>query len=601
MSYQYTTQGYNVTNAGRRIVVDPITRIEGHLRIEANVSEDNVITNAVSSGTLFRGIEIILKGRDPRDAWAFTQRICGVCTGTHALASIYAVENALGIDVPDNANIIRNIMQLCLWFHDHLVHLYHLAGLDWVDVVSASKADPKETSRLAQSLSPWPNSSPGYFADIKEKLLKVLGSGQLGIFKNGYWGHPAYKLPPEANLMATAHYLEALDFQKEAAKIHTVFGGKNPHPNWLVGGMPCSLNVNRHGAADVINMERLELVRGIIARCRTFARQVIIPDIIALAKFYPDWLNLGGGLSGKCVLAYGAFPDIANDFSEKSLLMPRGAVINGNFAEVLPVDLTDPDEIHEGVGHSWYAYPEGTTALHPFNGVTEPRFALGPHAKASKTEIKELDETAGYSWIKTPVWRGHTMEVGPLARMLVAYAKKTPDIVELVDDFLKAADAKVENMHSTLGRIAARSLEAAWAADKMAYSLDKLMDNLKNGVVSTANMEKWSPDTWPASAKGVGFTEAPRGALGHWVSIKNKKIENYQCVVPTTWNAAPRGPKGELGAYEASLMNTPMAIPEQPLEILRTIHSFDPCLACATHILGPDGSELLSVRCDKNF
>lgn len=601
MSYEYSTQGYTVTNAGRRIVVDPVTRIEGHLRCEVNLNADNVITNAVSSGTIFRGIEIILKGRDPRDAWAFTERICGVCTGTHALASIHAVENALNIKIPDNANIIRNLMQLCLWYHDHLVHLYHLAGLDWVDVVSAAKGDPKKTSELAQSLSPWPNSSPGYFAEVKGRLVKVIESGQLGIFKNGYWGHPAYKLTPEANLMVVAHYLEALDFQKDVVKIHTVFGGKNPHPNWLVGGVPCSLNLDAPGGADVINAERLNLVQEVITRCRTFAQQVVIPDTVALAKFYTDWLKIGGGLSNKSVLAYGAFPSIANDFSDKSLLMPPGAIINGNFNEVLPVDLKDLKEIQEGVGRSWYTYPGGVAALHPFEGITDPHFKLGPDTKGTTTDIKELDENAPYSWLKTPMWKGHTMEVGPLARVLVAYARKDAEICDMVDRFCSMTGATLPDLQSTLGRIAARSLETVWSAEKMQFFFDKLVANIKNGVTSTANTTQWSPDTWPATAKGVGFTEAPRGALGHWISIKDKKIERYQCIVPTTWNAAPRGPKGELSAYEASLMNTRMAVPDQPLEILRTLHSFDPCLACATHILGPDGSELLTVHSDKNF
>lgn len=602
MAYEYTTEGYTVTNAGRRIVVDPITRIEGHLRCEVNLNDENVITNAVSCGTLFRGIEIILKNRDPRDAWAFAERICGVCTGTHALASVRAVEDALKIEIPDNANIIRNLMELCLCFHDHLVHTYQLAGLDWIDVISASKGDPKEASALAQSLSPWPDSSPGYFAEVKNRLLKIVESGQLGIFKNGYWGHPAYKLPPEANLMLVAHYLEALNFQKEVVKIHTVFGGKNPHPNWLVGGVPLSLNLDAKGASDVINAERLELVQKIIGLCRVFAQQVVLPDTLALGKFYNDWLHIGGGLSKMSVLAYGGFPAIANDYSEKSLLMPGGAVINGNFDEVLPVNLSDPKEIQEAVMHSWYTYPAGDTALHPFDGITDPHYVLGSGTKGTETDIRELDEEARYSWIKTPLWRGHPMEVGPLARTLVAYAQKRDDVVSAVDDFCGRLGVPVTALQSTLGRIAARSMEVGWMAEKMQYFFDKLVVNLKNGITATANTAKWDPDSWPdGEVRGIGFAEAPRGSLGHWVIIDQRKIRRYQCVVPTTWNAAPRGPNGELGPYEAALMGTHMDIPTQPLEILRTIHSFDPCLACATHILGPDGSELLRVRMDKNF
>ncbi len=366
--------------------------------------------------------------------------------------------------------------------------------------------------------------------------------------------------------------------------------------------MPCSLNLDAKGAADVINAERLELVRKIIGRCREFARQVVLPDTLALGMFYKDWLNIGGGLSETSVLAYGGIPDIANDYGDKSLLMPRGAVINGNFEEVLPVSLTDPEEIQESVGHSWYTYPGGGTALHPYDGITEPHYALGPSTKGTATDIRELDEQGRYSWLKTPLWHGHQMEVGPLARTLVAYAKKHEETVAAVDDFCGRLGAPVTALQSTLGRIAARSLELAWSAEKMQYFFDKLIANLKNGDASTANTTRWLPESWPETeVRGVGFTEAPRGALGHWVVIKNRKIERYQCIVPTTWNAAPRGPKGELGAYEASLMGTHMDIPEQPLEILRTIHSFDPCLACATHILGQDGSELFRVRVDKCF
>jgi hydrogenase large subunit len=301
-----TPNGFNLDNSGQRVVVDPVTRIEGHLRIEVNLDKENVIRNAVSTGTMWRGLEVILKGRDPRDAWAFTERICGVCTGTHALTSVRAVEDALAIQIPENANTIRNLMHHTLYVHDHLVHFYHLHALDWVDVVSALKADPKATSELAQSISPWAKSSPGYFRDLQNRLKRFVESGQLGPFKNGYWGHPAYKLPPEANLMATAHYLEALDFQKEIVKIHTIFGGKNPHPNWLVGGVPCSINVNDVGGVGAINMERLNLVSSIIDRSIEFVEQVYIPDLLAIASFYKDWLH-GGGLSNQCLMSYGDF------------------------------------------------------------------------------------------------------------------------------------------------------------------------------------------------------------------------------------------------------------------------------------------------------
>jgi len=593
----YETQGFKLDNSGKRVVVDPVCRIEGHLRVEVNLDSNNVIRNAVSTGTMWRGLEVILKGRDPRDAWAFTERICGVCTGTHALTSVRAVEDALSIQIPDNANIIRNLMQLNLYIHDHLVHFYHLHALDWVDVVSSLKADPKKTSELAQSISSWPLSSPGYFRDIQNRLKKFVESGQLGPFANAYWGNPAYKLPPEANLMAVAHYLEALDFQKEIVKVHTIFGGKNPHPNWLVGGVPCAINLEGAGAVGAINMERLNLVKSIIDRCTEFVEQVYIPDLLAIGSFYKGWLY-GGGLSSKNLLSYGDVPLKANDYSAGNLMLPRGAIINGKLDEIHPVDLRDPEQVQEYVAHSWYKYPDENLGLHPWDGVTEPNFVLGPNTKGTKTNIKELDEGAKYSWIKAPRWRGHAMEVGPLSRMVLGYLqpKQYPEIHGLVDGALKHLDVPVTALFSTLGRTAARGLETAYCVKLQAREFDRLMANLKAGDLNTANIDKWEPKTWPAEAKGVGFTEAPRGALGHWIKIKDTRIDNYQCVVPTTWNGGPRDHKGQIGAFEASLMDTPVAKADEPLEILRTLHSFDPCLACSTHVMSPDGQEMTTVK-----
>ena len=590
-----TPNGFSLDNSGQRIVVDPVTRIEGHLRIEVNIDESNIIRNAVSTGTMWRGLEVILKGRDPRDAWAFTQRICGVCTGTHALTSVRAVEDALAIQIPENANIIRNIMQLTLQVHDHLVHFYHLHALDWVDVVSALSADPKATSELAQSISNWPKSSPGYFRDLQTRLTKFVESGQLGLFRNGYWGHAAYKLPPEANLMAVAHYLEALDFQKEIKKIHTVFGGKYPHPNWLVGGVPCPINVSETGAVGAINIERLNLVKQIIDQSRVFVEQVYLPDLMAIASFYKDW-TYGGGLSSMNVMSYGDIPEYANDYSAGNLLLPRGAIINGNLNEVHEVDLRDSEEIQEFVSHSWYSYADEDIGLHPWDGVTEPNFKLGENAKGTKTRIDQIDEEAKYSWIKSPRWKGHAMEVGPLARYIIGYAQNNPEFKEPVEKVLTDLGLPVSALFSTLGRTAARGLECVWAAEKLQYFYGRLIDNIRAGDTATANTERWDPSTWPKDVKGVGFTEAPRGALGHWVHIKDTRIENYQAVVPTTWNAGPRDGQGNIGAYEASLLDTPVDNAEQPLEILRTIHSFDPCLACSTHVMSPEGEELADVK-----
>ncbi|PPD03788.1 MAG: hydrogenase 2 large subunit [Methylobacter sp.] len=596
MTVTSTPNGFHLDDAGRRVVVDPVTRIEGHMRCEVNVDQDNFIRNAVSSGTMWRGLEVILKGRDPRDAWAFVQRICGVCTGTHALTSIRAVEDALNIKIPENANSIRNLMQLSLQVHDHLVHFYHLHALDWVNPVNALKADPIATSQLQQKISPSnPKSSPGYFRDTQNRLKKFVESGQLGPFKNGYWSNPAYLLPPEADLIAVTHYLEALDFQKEIIKVRTIFGGKDPHPNWLVGGVPCAINIDGVGAVGGVNMERLNFVSSIIDRTITFIDQVYIPDLLAIAQFYKGWLY-GGGLSGTSVLAYGDIPDKANDYSAANLLMPRGAIINGDLSKVHEVDLTDPEQIKEYVPHSWYSYPDEAIGLHPWDGVTDPNYKLGPKTKGSRTNIEELDESAKYSWIKAPRWRGHAMEVGPLARYVVGYAQGNKEITEQINVVLKTLDVPVSALFSTLGRTAARGLEAQWAAGKMRYFMDKLIANIKSGDLATANVERWDPDTWPKSVKGVGFTEAPRGALGHWLKIEDTKIANYQCVVPTTWNGSPRDEQGNIGAFEAALMNTKVERPEEPVEILRTLHSFDPCLACSTHVMSPDGQELTQVK-----
>ena len=596
MTVTSTPNGFNLNDAGRRVIVDPVTRIEGHMRCEVNIDEDNIIRNAISSGTMWRGLEVILKGRDPRDAWAFVQRICGVCTGTHALTSVRAVEDALKIKIPENANSIRNLMQLSLQVQDHLVHFYHLHALDWVNPVNALKADPVATSALQQSSSPHtPKSSPGYFRDTQNRLKKFVESGQLGPFKNGYWTNPAYLLPPEADLMAVTHYLEALDFQKDIMKIRTVFGGKDPHPNWLVGGVPCAINIDGVGASGAINMERLNLVSSIIDRTIAFIDQVYIPDLLAIAGFYKGWMY-GGGISGQSLLSYGDIPDDANDYSAANLLMPRGAIINGDLSKVHEVDLTDPEQIKEFIPHSWYKYPDESLGLHPWDGVTEPNYKLGPNTKGDRTHIQELDEAAKYSWIKAPRWRGHAMEVGPLARYVIGYAQGNKEITEQINFVLKTLDVPVTALFSTLGRTAARGLEAQWAAGKMRYFMDKMIANIKSGDLATANVAKWDPETWPSSVKGVGFTEAPRGALGHWLKIENTKIANYQCVVPTTWNGSPRDEQGNIGAFEAALMNTKVERPEEPVEILRTLHSFDPCLACSTHIISPDGTELTQVK-----
>lgn len=581
----------------RKVVVDPITRIEGHLRIQAVLNEDNVIVDAMSTGTMWRGLEVILKGRDPRDAWAFVERICGVCTGIHALSAVRAVEDALGIQIPPNANIIRNLMNATLYCQDHVTHFYQLHGLDWIDLISALDADPKITSEIQQKISPHPLSSPAYFKSIQEKLRKFVASGELGIFANAYWGNPAYKLPSEVNLLGVTHYLEALDFQREIVKVHTILGGKNPHPNYLVGGVPCPINMNNTGAQGItINQVWMNHMIDVADKTIRFIDEVYYPDLIAIASFYKDWFKIGGGLSSKNLLCYGDFPRYAGDWSEKSLLMPNGAVIDGKFDEIHHVDLKDPEQIKEFVDHSWYEYPIEDEGLHPWSGITVPNFKLGNDSEGTKTDIRWLGSENKYSWIKAPRWKGHAMETGPLARMAVAYAKNMPIQTELTDRALSELNVPFEALFSTLGRTLARCLEARMMAHEMRRCLTQLTDNIRGGDEVAANMEKWDPSTWPEVCRGAGPAEAPRGALGHWCVIKNGAIDNWQAVVPSTWNASPRDPSGQTGAYEAALIATPVAVADQPLEILRTIHSFDPCLACATHLFDTEGSELCSVK-----
>jgi hydrogenase large subunit len=572
-----------------RVVVDPITRIEGHLRVEVQMQGDR-IHQAYSSGTMVRGIEIIMRGRDPRDAWAFTQRICGVCTLVHGMASIRAVEDALKYEIPPNAQLIRNLMIGSQYVLDHVMHFYHLHALDWVDVVSALGADAAATADLAQSVSPsWPKSSEGYFRDVKKKLQTFVEGGQLGIFANAYWGHPAYKLPPEANLMAVAHYLEALSWQRDVAKLHAIFGGKNPHPNFVVGGVPSPIDLNSDSA---INAERLQIVQKILDMMKVFVDQVYVPDTLAIASFYKDWFGRGEGLGN--FLSFGDLPSrTMNDVD--SFLFPRGAILARNINEIHEVDFADPNGIQEFVSHAWYDYSGGKNqGLHPWEGETKLDYAGrgGPAAPYQQLNVED-----GYSWLKSPRWNGHSMEVGPLARVLLLYARGHAQTRELVDYTLHTLDAPVSALFSTLGRTAARTLETKIVADAMQGWMDQLLGNIRAGDTRTFNEIKWNPSSWPGEARGVGVHEAPRGGLSHWIVIKNGLIDNYQCVVPSTWNAGPRDANGVPGAYEAALQdNHQLYDPEQPIEILRTIHSYDPCLACAVHVADENGKELIQVK-----
>ncbi len=581
----------------QRVVVDPITRIEGHLRIEAATDAEGNISKAYSSGTSVRGIETILKGRDPRDAWAFAQRICGVCTLVHGMASVRSVENALGYPIPKNAQLIRNLMIAAQYIHDHVMHFYHLHALDWVDVVSALKADPKETSSIAQSISDYPKSSPGYFKDVQKRVQGFVESGQLGIFAKGYWGHPEYKLPPEVNLLAVAHYLEALAWQRDAVKLHAIFGGKNPHPNVLVGGAPSPISVEGStqaggSSATALNVVGLQQVRDVIENMQTFVEQVYLPDTKAIASYYKDWFKRGGGVDN--YLTFGDFPMNGMD-DPSSFLIPSGAILGRDLSKIHPVDPNDPEQLKEFVSHSWYDYSTGNReGLHPYEGETNLNYAGrgGP-----KPPYSQLDVDDGYSWLKSPRWRGKPMEVGPLARVLMLYASGHEPTKELADQTLKELDLPLEAMFSTMGRTASRSLESKIVADMMMPWWQNLVENIKSGDLAVHNEQYWEPSSWPKEARGVGILEAPRGALAHYIVIKDEKIDNYQAVVPSTWNAGPLDSEGQHGPYEASLMdNHALHDPKQPLEVLRTVHSFDPCLACAVHLTDPDGEEMMEVK-----
>lgn len=543
---------------GQRVVIDPITRIEGHLRIEVEIANGKV-AQAWSSGTLFRGLELILKGRDPRDAHLFTQRVCGVCTYVHSLASVRAVDHAVHVTVPPNARIIRNLLLGAQFLHDHMVHFYHLHALDWVDVLEALKADPKKTAALAAQVSTAPKTGVNDFKRVKGRLQKLVDSEQLGIFANGYWGHPAYKLSPEMNLLIFSHYLEALRQQARTARLHAVFGGKNPHTQSLVvGGVTCATD---------LTADRIAQFRYLWAETMDFVKNVYIPDVVAMAPFYKEWGHLG---SSSDFLVYGDFPQTEKE--PESFMFPRGAIFDRKVSQVEAIDL---ELVEEHVKHSWY---EGDLALHPSRGRTEPRH-------------DSLNVEERYSWMKAPRYREKPVEVGPLARMLVAYGKGHEPSRKAVDGFLKAVDMPMESLFSTLGRTAARALETQIIGEAMEGWLQDLVENLKkddNKIYQEYEM--------PAESSGVGLNEVPRGALGHWIQVKEQKIENYQMVVPSTWNLGPRCAQGHPSPVEQALVGTPVADPRRPVEILRTVHSFDPCIACAVHVIDPDTNEVYKFQ-----
>ena len=627
----------------KHVVVDPITRIEGHLRVEIQVDEaSGKVTDAISSGTAWRGLELVMNDRDPRDAWAYIQRICGVCTSSHALGCLRAVEDAFGITIPKNAHYIRNIIAACLGHQDHIIHFYHLHALDWVSPLEALKADPAATAALQNTVlqtyrlpfrgpaafdtdaypHDFPIASPDYYAAIKAKVQKIVDSGQLGIFSAQWWDHPDYQLlPPEVHLMAISHYLEMLDKQKDLVVPHVVFGGKNPHPHYVLGGMPCSISMEDGNAP--INTARLAIVDRSINQARHMMNDYYLPDVLAIGHLYVQkGYTSGGGLAKKRVLAFGMFPEEPfsgasnGDFFKNLLVRCNGVVedfasgvMNAKVYDFTEKDLTEADGVAESVEHGWYEYKGGDDkALHPWEGETTPHYT--EPKEGTKTEWKALNEQGKYSWLKTPKWRGKLCEVGPLARYIVLYTKAKQGllgdltwaeqmIVDQIDAVTKVLNVPVEAwLPSTVGRTAARALDAQLQAEISKYFFDKLVANIKSGDTRVVNNDKWDPSTWPKEAKGVGLYEAPRGALSHWAVIKDGKIAHYQAVVPTTWNACPRDDAEGHGAYEMSMMDTPVKVADKPLEIVKAVRSFDPCMACSTHLFNAKGEKIRVVTTD---
>ncbi len=567
---------------GKRITIDPITRIEGHLRIEVEV-DGSRIKNAWSSSQMWRGIEVILRNRAPEDAWIITQRICGVCTTVHAIASVRAVENALGLEVPLNAQYIRNIIIGAHALHDHIVHFYHLSAVDWVDVVSALQADPKKTAKIAQSLSSWPHNGISDFKAVQEKLKKFVESGQVGPFANGYWGHPSMKLPPEVNLLAVTHYLQALEYQRYAVNAYGILGGKNPNiQNLAIGGVANAINLENQAT---LNMEKLMKVKFLLEKAIAFVKQVYLPDVIAIASFYPEWLEYGRGVDN-----YLAVPDMPLDTKGTLFDLPGGTIFNGDLSTFTPIkSFNDPyfkENIKESIYHSWY---DGDWTKHPWDEETVPKYT-------------GYDVSKKYSWTKAPRFvreeRLYPMQVGPLAQVLVGYASGHSLIKKYVNfsvNKLKGLTGKkigLEHLRSTAGRHLARAIRAAVISDLVLKHWQLLVDNIAKGDTTI-----WNEYYYPNSEiRGVGFHEAPRGTLSHWVVISNGRIKNYQAVVPSTWNSSPRDANGRRGPYEESLIGNPVVDVKKPLEVLRTVHSFDPCIACAVHVFDPHKKEGVEVK-----
>jgi hydrogenase large subunit len=559
-----------------RVVIDPVTRIEGHLRVEV-LAEGGEITEAWSQTTQFKGIEMVLANRDPRDAWAFAQRICGVCTVVHAIASVRAVEDALQYPVPRAADLIRNLVLGSQMVQDHVIHFYHLHALDFVNVANVPNADVDAAVAAAVDLEPrYALNSVARFAAVKDQVSRILASGQLSIFTNGYWDHPDYRLPAEVDLIAVSHYLDALTWQREIIRINTIFGGKNPHPNFLVGGMASAINMDNE---ITINQVKLNQVQGMIAQIIDFVENVYLPDVLAILSAYPDYLDIGRANPSFMALGKGGY-NCAGYPTPPDGFRP-GVMLDGRL-EVVDLDL---DKIEEYATSGWYRYSAGDVGLQPWVGETVPDYT-GP-----TPPYDWLADNERYTWSKAPRYDGRAVQVGPMPRVLSAYVQGDAETRDDVDPILRRLGAVPEQMNSTAGRILARAIEAVEMSRQLQRWFDDLSTGIQAGDTATFNPDKWDKDTWPTAAKGVGFAEVARGTLSHWVRVTDGAISNYQAVVPSTWNGCGRA-NGERGPYEESLVPHPLVRPEQPLEPLRTIHSFDPCQSCGIHVLDVTGAEV---------
>ncbi|KKZ57845.1 hydrogenase 2 large subunit [Haemophilus haemolyticus] len=563
----------------KRISIDPITRIEGHLRIDCEI-ENGVVTNAWSSGTMWRGMENIVKGSDPRDAWMIMQRICGVCTTVHAIMSVRAVEDALGAKVPVNAQYIRNMILSAHSMHDHIVHFYQLSAMDWVDITAALSADPDKAAEMLKGVSTWGLNSANEFRNVQNKIKSLVESGQLGIFANGYFGHPAMKLPPEINLIAVAHYLQALECQRDCNRIVALLGGKTPHiQNLAIGGVANPINLD---SQSVLNLERLMFVKSCIDRLNDFVTQVYRVDAAIIAAYYPEWLNLGK-TSGN----YLSVPEYPIDGDNSKFVLTGGYIENFDISTFRPITQQKDEFVVKGIKesgkHAWY---EDDEPLEPWAGLTRPKYT-------------GWQDEGKYSWVKAPSFYGKVVEVGPLAYLMCNLANENKDTLHHFNHIkglyekLSGNTLSVDHLHSTLGRIIARTVHCCVLNNILEQQWKLLVDNIGTGD-TVAYLKTDIPQT--GEFKGVGFGEVPRGMLSHWVVVKNGKIENYQAVVPSTWNAGPRNQNDEMGPYELSIIGTPVADPTKPLEVVRTIHSFDPCMSCAVHVVNTENGEVTQVK-----